>query len=164
MSQNNNRQLQARPNRKTEQTFDFFKNTKVLTCSYIKRKGDDFIAVPFYFKPNQRNPDYLNKSMYSTSTNHDAYNNKKRCFSSMRNKPLSPYNPLAHRSRLADQSLRISSSNMCQIEIGDRNQRMIKHYVTQYKNQLGNFGETTPCSNPQIMAERAKWNHRLKDK
>lgn len=40
--------------------------------------------------------------MYSTSTNHDAYNNKRRCFSSMRNKPLSPYNPLAHRSRLQD--------------------------------------------------------------
>lgn len=41
---------------------------------------------------------------------------------------------------------------------------MAKHYVTQYKNHLGNFGETTPCSNPLILAERAKWNHRLKDK
>lgn len=45
---------------------------------------------------------WLSKSMYSTSTNHDAYNNKRRCFSSMRNKPLSAYDPLAHRSRLTD--------------------------------------------------------------
>lgn len=58
--------------------------------------------------------------MYCTSTTHDTYNNKKRCFSSMRNKPLEPYNPTAYRSRLSDENYRTTFGNFSHVEIGDR--------------------------------------------
>lgn len=72
--------------------------------------------------------------MYSTSTNHDAYNNKRRCFSSMRNKPLSPYDPNAHRSRLADRSFLVTLGNVSQIEIGDRYVKIIHVEIKKWPN------------------------------
>ena len=42
---NNNWQtmdLQARPNQKFEKSHDFFKQTKISTCSYIKKTGNHF--------------------------------------------------------------------------------------------------------------------------
>ncbi|KAM3140233.1 hypothetical protein pb186bvf_007589 [Paramecium bursaria] len=156
-----NRQLRGRPSKKLEKSHNYFKDTKITTCSYVKRVGDDFYAIPFYERPKQKYEEVLNKSMYTTSTSKEAYNNQRICHSSMDKKPLIPYDPNAKRSRL--QTPTFKYVNRAEIEIGDRSIINQKHYQTMNQNHIGNFGITSPCANQCILAERSKWNHHLKE-
>lgn len=47
-------ELLGKPNQKMEKSFDFFKTTKISTCSYIKKDGGDFKAIPYYTRPKQQ--------------------------------------------------------------------------------------------------------------
>lgn len=58
--------------------------------------------------------------MYTTSTAQDNYSQPRVCHSSMRNKPLSPYNPNAQRSRLAPVDYKVNYGNASNFELGER--------------------------------------------
>lgn len=52
---------------KSLKSHEFFKNTRVQSCSYITRKANIFQAVPYYVPPHQSNADKMKKSEYQKS-------------------------------------------------------------------------------------------------
>lgn len=57
----------ARNDQKEEKSSEFFKGTKISTCSYIKMKGGQPVAVPYYEKPQQSYAESMSKSTYTKS-------------------------------------------------------------------------------------------------
>lgn len=43
-----NSRLRYIPNMKSEKSLDFFKDTKIESCAYIKKKQGALLAIPFY--------------------------------------------------------------------------------------------------------------------
>lgn len=54
-------ELVRQPDQKMEKSHDFFKQTKITTCSYIKKEGNDFKAMPYYVRPKQQYSEFMNK-------------------------------------------------------------------------------------------------------
>ena len=57
----------SRQNEKESKSSEFFKGTKISTCSYIKMKGGKPVAVPYYEKPQQTYAEAMSKSTYTKS-------------------------------------------------------------------------------------------------
>ena len=82
-----------------------FYNTKVATCSHIKRGNDGrAIAIPYPLeKTGWKHPmshQNLNRSSQVESLMRTTFSNKGFDHAGMVRKPLEPYNPNAKRSRL----------------------------------------------------------------
>ena len=82
-----------------------FNNTKVATCSHIKRGNDGrAIAIPYPLeKTGWKHPmshQNLNRSSQVESLMRTTFSNKGFNHAGMVRKPLEPYNPNAKRSRL----------------------------------------------------------------
>ena len=82
-----------------------FNNTKVSTCSHIKRGNDGrAIAIPYPLeKTGWKHPmshQNLNRSSQVESLMRTTFSNKGFDHAGMVRKPLEPYNPNAKRSRL----------------------------------------------------------------
>ena len=54
-------ELVGRPNQKMDKSHNFFKQTKISTCSYIYKEGNEFKARPYYYRPKQLFEEYMNK-------------------------------------------------------------------------------------------------------
>jgi len=59
--------LLATSDMKQEKSHDFFKGTRISSCSYVKVKGGVALAQPYYAKPQQSCADKMGKSSYTTS-------------------------------------------------------------------------------------------------
>lgn len=66
-SQTRSNKLQYTDSLKNEKSHNFFKDTRINSCSYVKAKGNQIGAVPFYAKPKQSYADKMEKSEYTTS-------------------------------------------------------------------------------------------------
>lgn len=52
---------------KEEKSHDFFKGTRVSSCSHVVVKGGVALAEPYYAKPKQSYADKMGKSSYTAS-------------------------------------------------------------------------------------------------
>jgi len=93
----------------------------------------------------------IGKSEYATS-----YQEKRYCFSSMNNKPLQPYDPLAYRSRnaLPDIPIMVNNSSVVSFDQGLHVDKKRQFYTTNGQYFVGE--PVSVISNPGILAEHYK--------
>ena len=94
--------------------------------------------------------------MEKRSISHDVYRVRNHLYAGMSNKPLQPYNPEAHRSRLKTEEFHVPYKNTSQIVIGDRGSNYKKHFVTTAQNLL-KTPKPVMTTNLGILSEQAKW-------
>lgn len=73
----------------------------------------------------------------------------------MAKKPLEPYHPNAHRSRLPSPTVIMPYKNSSQIVIGDRSSFNKRQFVTTSTNMFANH-RSEITTNPGILAEATK--------
>ncbi|EGR32815.1 hypothetical protein IMG5_069880 [Ichthyophthirius multifiliis] len=149
---------------KEQKSPDFFKDTRVNSCSYIKVKVNVPQAVPYYTLANQSYADKITKSTYINSLNSDVYKIRQFQHAGMKNKLLEPYSMNSYRNRLPIKDVDLQFQNATQIELGNRYQNVSRRFISQSKNTYGNFGKFDPVSNPGINSRCTKWHHYLQSK
>jgi len=108
-----------------EKTNEFFKETKVGSCSHVLVKNGVSLAVPFQIKNQKGKPlnNYKNvpqkssevKSVYKSDFDLHSY-----MHAGMFAKPLMTYDPNSYRNRLATGAVIMPHKNKSIVEIGDR--------------------------------------------
>lgn len=82
----------------------------------------------------------------------DVFKVRPTLHAGMVQKPLEPYHPLAHRSRLPSPSVVMPYKNSSQIVLGDRSSHYKRLYVTSNAN-VHSQPKMEMCSNPGIVAQ-----------
>eukprot|EP00331_Platyophrya_macrostoma_P011764 CAMPEP_0176429830 /NCGR_PEP_ID=MMETSP0127-20121128/13923_1 /TAXON_ID=938130 /ORGANISM="Platyophrya macrostoma, Strain WH" /LENGTH=144 /DNA_ID=CAMNT_0017811667 /DNA_START=232 /DNA_END=666 /DNA_ORIENTATION=+ len=139
---------------------EFFKRTRVDSCSYVTVKNGIAQAIPYRPKPKLSE----SSTSFHQSEHQIAYKISPHMHVGMSNKPLIPYHPLSYRNRLPVLDARKPPKNISSIEFGDRTVVDRKHFVSTSRNIYGNFGRNDPITNTGIIAERTKWHHFLQNK
>jgi hypothetical protein len=112
-------------NTSKEQTHEFFKETKVGSCSHVLVKNGVSLAVPYKIT-NQKGKSLNNyknvpqrssetKSVYKSDFDMHTY-----MHAGMNSKPLMSYDPNSYRNRLATGGIIMPHKNKSIVEIGDR--------------------------------------------
>ena len=140
---------------KIEKSVDFFKDSKVDSCSYIVIKHGQAVAVPYITAANKRVPEGFPATKRSVS--HDVHRIRNHLYAGMRNKPLERYDPDAHRSRLRTEDFQIPYKNSSQVVIGNRSSNYKKHFVTTAQNLL-KAPKPNFTTNMGILSAKAKWS------
>ncbi|CDW81821.1 UNKNOWN [Stylonychia lemnae] len=128
-----------------------FSNTKITSCSQVLIKNGQAVCVGFRSAPNKP----IDSKTKRSAENMDQFKVRQNLHVGMIKKPLEPYHPNAHRSRLPSPTVVMPYKNSSQIVIGDRSSFNKKQFVsTQQANHqaVQNFG----TSNPGIVAEKTK--------
>lgn len=159
-----NTKLMKMSDKQPHKSHDHFKETRIESCAFVKKKGNTMQAVPFYAKTKLSCADKSEKSTHLKSMACESFSVKPDMHIGMDTKPLSAYNPESYRNRLPVTDANIPSRNGSQVVLGDRGQRDTKHYVSVSKNTYGNFGKVDPVSNPGILSERTMYHHKQQDK
>ena len=112
-------------NTSKNKTDEFFKQTKVGSCSHIIVKNGQSIAVPFKVtnsKGKQLNDfkNFQDKSSEMQSVYTKDYTVKPFMHAGMVKKPLVPYDPTSYRNRLPTSGIVMAPKNKSIVEIGDR--------------------------------------------
>jgi len=108
-----------------EKTNEFFKDTKVGSCSHVLVKNGVSLAVPYQIK-NQKGKSLNNyknvpqKSAETKSIYKSDYDMHTYMHAGMTAKPLAKYDPNSYRNRLATGGVIMPHKNKSIIEIGDR--------------------------------------------
>ena len=109
--------------KKMEKSAQFFRGTRVQTCSHVMMQNGKAVAVAFPLeKTGWKNPNsYANtkKSIETVSHNTRTYKQRGDLHAGMLEKPLEPYTPLAKRSRLPVPHVVMPYKNSSQIVMGD---------------------------------------------
>ncbi len=104
---------------------EFFKSTRIESCSHVTIKGGKAMAVPFIPKKRLTYADRMQKSKETVSLaayttpymrlgsylNSHAFKPRGNLHAGMRKKPLVKYDPLSYRNRLPVVSLKKPSKN-----------------------------------------------------
>lgn len=106
-------------------TDEFFKQTKVDSCSHVLVKNGQSLAIPFNItnqkgKPLQHYKYEQNKSQEPISVYRKDYTPKPYMHVGMEKKPLLPYHPDSYRNRLPIGGIIMPHKNKSMLEIGDR--------------------------------------------
>jgi hypothetical protein len=106
-------------------TNEFFKDTKVNSCSHIVVRNGQSIAMSYNITNNKGRPlnDFKlkeNKSSATKSVYRKDYTPKPYMHAGMGAKPLVPYEPESYRNRLPIHGIVMAPKNKSIIEIGDR--------------------------------------------
>ena len=80
----------------------------------------------------------------------------------MLKKPLEPYSPNAHRSRLPSPTVIMPYKNSSSIMIGDRASENRRQFITSNTNSFNN-PSLMNTSNGGIISEKTKWKKHLQD-
>jgi len=112
-------------NTSKEKTHDFFKETRVGSCSHVLVKNGVSLAVPFKVKnlKGKSLNNYKNvpqKSAETKSTYRSDFDMHTYMHAGMSHKPLGSYDPNSYRSRLAIGGVIMPHKNKSIVEIGDR--------------------------------------------
>ena len=112
-------------NSSKEKTNDFFKESKVGSCSHVFVKNGVALARPFVIKNQKDKPlnNYKNcpqRSSELKSVYRCDYDVHYDMHAGMNYKPLSKYDPNSYRNRLATGGIVMPHKNMSLVEIGDR--------------------------------------------
>ena len=112
-------------NTSKEKTNDFFKDSRVGSCSRVFVKNGVALAVPFTIKNKSDKPlnNYKNHPQRSSelkSIYRCDYDVHYDMHAGMNYKPLLKYDPNSSRNRLASGGIVMPHKNMSVVEIGDR--------------------------------------------
>ncbi|CAD7949540.1 unnamed protein product [Amoebophrya sp. A25] len=131
----------------------YFKNSAVGSSRGFFQTAGIILARPYKTgavpsKPKNMSP---GQSEYSTQ-----FGPKRYCYSSMDNKPLEPYDPMAYRSRnaQADLKLRKNNSSAVSFDQGLFVDKKRQFYTTNSQYLTGD--PVTVVSNPGILADQYK--------
>lgn len=105
-------------------TDEFFKDSKVGSCSHVIVKNGQSICIPFKIlnqkgKPLQHYKYTLNKLDEEKSVYRKDYCIKPNMHAGMPNKPLMPYHPDSYRNRLPTGGIIMPHKNKSTLELGD---------------------------------------------
>jgi hypothetical protein len=106
-------------------TNEFFKQSKVDSCSYVLVKNGQSMAVPFKITNSKGKSlnDFKKKedrSSENISLYRKDYTVKPYMHVGMEKKPLVPYDPLSYRNRLPTTGIVMAPKNKSIVEFGDR--------------------------------------------
>ena len=147
-----------------EKGYPYFSNTRVGSCSYVKIKNGQCLAIPFYII-NRRGRSLnhfktVPEKLYSSkSTYMHDYIQRYEMHCGMAKKPLIPYNMNSTRSQLPINCMVSGSSvNRSCLELGDTRLINRKQWKTTYRDY---FRKPTyiPISNSGIAAVMSKASH-----
>ena len=96
-----------------------------------------------------------NRSSETTSFSQDMFKVRNNLHAGMTQKPLEPYHPNAHRSRLPSPTIVMPYKNSSQIVIGDRSSHYKRQFVSTNTNTF-NKPQAALTSNPGIVSEITK--------
>jgi len=106
-------------------TNEFFKKSKVDSCSHVLVRGGQTVAVPFNIK-NKKGKSMLqykiapSRSSEASSIYRQDFSQKTFMHVGMEKKPLVPYHPESYRNRLPVGGVIMPHKNKSIVEIGDR--------------------------------------------
>ena len=108
-----------------EKTNNFFKETKVSSCSHVLVKNGVSLAVPFPIinqkgKPLNNYKNVPQRSSETSSIYRSDYDVHPNMHAGMSVKPLRKYDPESYRNRLAIGGIIMPHKNKSIVEIGDR--------------------------------------------
>ncbi|KAM3128327.1 hypothetical protein pb186bvf_019570 [Paramecium bursaria] len=152
------------PSLKNQKSAEFFKGTRVSSCSYVRVKQGNAEAVPFYEVADRTPPEHETKSTYTQSLYSDTYKVRPNLHVGSATKLLEPYHPEAFRNRLPIADAPILTKNASQVELGERHFNVKRHFLSTAANVYGNFGKFGNVTNPGILSEKTKWHHHLQHK
>ena len=130
----------------------FFRNSHVQSSPGFFMQSGVCLALPLKtLKPVQKPDAKMPVSEYA-----GKFTEKRYCYSSMDNKPLCPYEPLAYRSRNAEADLQIpyKNSSIVKFDQGLHVMKKRQYHTTNGMNYTGEPCETR--TNPGILAEKYK--------
>ena len=108
-----------------------FKNTRVTSGSAVLMKNGKNVCVGFPAPVDSRPKDQrANRSPETASMSQDTFKVRNNLHAGMIKKPLEPYHPNAHRSRLPSPTVIMPYKNSSQIVIGDRSSYYRKQFAT----------------------------------
>ena len=96
------------------------------------------------------------------SSKQDAFKVRNFLHAGMLKKPLEPYSPNAHRSRLPSPTVIMPYKNSSSIMIGDRSCENRRQFITSNTNNFHNPSMVS-TSNGGIISEKTKWKKHLQD-
>jgi hypothetical protein len=108
-----------------EKTDNFFKQSKIGSCSHVLVKNGTTVAVPFDITNSKGRGLLSFKIQPSLSSEVESvyrkdYSVKPDMHAGMAKKPLVPYHPLSYRNRLPTSTVIMPHKNKSVVEIGDR--------------------------------------------
>ena len=145
-------------------THNFFKDTKVDSCSHIIETKGRTIAVPFKITNSKGRPlsayKYTNNQTLPKKTIYKKdYDVKKVEHVGMVKKPLSLYHPNAYRSRLPISNIYMNHKNQSLISIGQSHAINNKQWLSTNRDSY-KWPKPTPITNPGILSDKAKLVHK----
>ena len=96
------------------------------------------------------------------SRKQEAFKVRNFLHAGMLKKPLEPYSPNAHRSRLPSPTVIMPYKNSSSIMIGDRASENRRQFITSNTNSFNN-PSLLNTSNGGIISEKTKWKKHLQD-
>lgn len=145
----------------------YFKQTRVQTWSHVLYQNGKAIAVAFPLEKTG----YKNKNSYvnqkrlpeTKSINSLTYQSRGILHAGMPVKPLEPYRPNAHRSKLPTPTVVMPYRNASSIVIGDRSSDYKRQFATYNKLNYPKHKLDDATSNPGIIATQTRWFHKRKE-
>eukprot|EP00930_Biecheleria_cincta_P002188 TRINITY_DN103207_c0_g1_i1.p1 TRINITY_DN103207_c0_g1~~TRINITY_DN103207_c0_g1_i1.p1 ORF type:complete len:151 (-),score=31.07 TRINITY_DN103207_c0_g1_i1:130-582(-) len=139
----------------------FLKNSKVGSATGFMVVAGNIMALPHGKKVKGAMP--TGHRFTAVSEQQEQFREAPHCYASMDRKPLAPYSPLAHRSRLAQEDAPVPLKNASTIEFQDRFCVHKRRFVTTHSNYY--TGEMPDMrSNPGMIADSTKLKKFLQDK
>ena len=143
---------------KMAKSSNFFKATRVQTCSHVLYKNGKAIAVAF---PLEKTAAKNKPKLFETkSISRSTYSRRGTLHAGMPVKPLVPYHPNAHRSRLPTPTVVMPYRNASSIVIGDRSSDYKRQFTSNNRINYPQHRLDDATSNGGILATKTKWFHR----
>lgn len=143
---------------KTTQSIPYFRGTRVSTCADIVRRNGRMLAVPFSVKKKTLDLDSEKKLHERRSITHEAFQLRQNLHLGMSKKPLEPYHPDAHRSRMKTEEFIMPYKNSSSIVLGDRSYNPTSHFKTTTQS-FSLRPRTVYTTNEGILSQLSKWQH-----
>mmetsp|Transcript_20800 Transcript_20800/g.55062 ORF Transcript_20800/g.55062 Transcript_20800/m.55062 type:complete len:149 (-) Transcript_20800:211-657(-) len=142
----------------SEGGLSFLKNSKVGSATGFITVGGSILAIPH----GKRTSMEAARTFSGVSEYGHHMREVPHCYASMDKKPLMPYHPNAHRSRLAMEDAPVPLKNASSIEFNDRFCVHKRRFVTTHKNS--HTGEQPSiCSNQGMTADKARLQRTLRE-
>ena len=145
-------------NNKMAKSSTFFKQTRVQTCSHVLYKNGKAIAVAFPLqKTAAQNKQKLPEGKSVTG---QTYCRRSNLHAGMPVKPLEPYHPYAHRSRLPTPTVVMPYRNASSIVIGDRSSDYKRQFTSMNRINYPKHRLDDATTNGGILATKTRWFHK----
>lgn len=143
-----------------DKTHDFFKDTKVGSCSHIVEFKNRCVAVPHKIINSKGRPlsaykYYTPKTNQAKSVYRNDYSIKPFMHAGMAKKPLVPYNPESNRNKLPPSDFFKPNTNVSKIDIGNQASINRKQWLSTAKDSY-QWPVKTPVTNSGILSDIAK--------